>query len=558
MWVHANVGGKLMVHVCPVETASMLTSDGVRLDADIYKPDASGPWPVLLLRQGYGRRVAATLCYAHPRWYAAHGYIVVVQDVRGRGSSEGVFRAFEHEASDGAQTIDWCASLPGANGSVGTYGFSFQGINQLLAASQAGPALKALAPAMIGWDLHADLMTDGGALRLAGTLGWAAQVGADNARREQDFPAYEALRQAAHDVPTDEVVPTRPAVLERWSRYHHYARWVGSGPSSSHWAKISPAAQRQAILARRLPMLFVGGWYDFTLPGTLAAWRAIEALQPDRTSLIVGPWTHSPWARCVGDVDFGEVAISPVDRLQVAWFDRWLKSGPDIGASVRLFDLGSRSWVESEAWRQTPVRFYLGGDGLASIDPRSGWLTRDIGPDGSETLVHDPWRPTPTVGGRLSDPAGPIDRRHVDQRGDVLTFTTAPMGEPLQISGGIDACLCAEADMPSYDLVCTLSRVAADGTVHAFAEGARRVTDATGVVETSVHLHAACITIMPGEAVRLSVAAASFPAYSVNPGQGDPLSTPRAAHQVTTVSLHHGASRSSYISIGLAEPETYQ
>ena len=90
--------------VRPVETGTMRTRDGVRLDADIYRPDGDGPWPVLLLRQAYGRRVAATVVYAHPAWYAAQGYIVVVQDVRGRGTSEGFFKALEHEAADGADT----------------------------------------------------------------------------------------------------------------------------------------------------------------------------------------------------------------------------------------------------------------------------------------------------------------------------------------------------------------------------------------------------------------------------------------------------------------------
>src|SRR5579859_3892411 len=124
-----------MLPVKPVESAFMVTSDGVRLDADIYRPDDKESYPVLLMRQAYGRRIACTICYAHPAWYAAHGYVVVIQDIRGRGTSEGEFRVCEDDIRDGAETIEWASRLPGTTGVVGMYGFSYQGYNQLLAAS---------------------------------------------------------------------------------------------------------------------------------------------------------------------------------------------------------------------------------------------------------------------------------------------------------------------------------------------------------------------------------------------------------------------------------------
>ena len=107
----------------------MYTRDGVRLDADVYRPNAEGPFPVLLMRQPYGRAIASTIVYAHPCWYAAHGYIVVIQDVRGRGSSEGTFTLFENEVADGEDTLKWAAELPGCDGQIGMYGFSYQGMN---------------------------------------------------------------------------------------------------------------------------------------------------------------------------------------------------------------------------------------------------------------------------------------------------------------------------------------------------------------------------------------------------------------------------------------------
>ena len=183
------------------QTASLRTRDGVRLDADIYRPDAEGSHPVLLMRQPYGRKIASTVCYAHPQWYAQHGYIVVIQDVRGRGTSEGVFRTLQDEAADGADTIAWAAALPGSNGRVGMYGFSYQGTDQLLAASLAPPALRALAPAMIGWDLAQDWAYEGGAFCLQAGLGWAIQIAAESAKLAGDAAAFDDLRRAAQALP---------------------------------------------------------------------------------------------------------------------------------------------------------------------------------------------------------------------------------------------------------------------------------------------------------------------------------------------------------------------
>jgi putative CocE/NonD family hydrolase len=519
-----------------VEAGTMRTRDGVRLDADIYRPDGPGPWPVLLLRQAYGRRVAATVVYAHPSWYAAQGYIVVVQDVRGRGTSDGFFEALEHEAQDGADTIAWCAGLAGSTGQVGMYGFSYQGMNQLLAATVAGPALRAIAPAMIGWDVKADLMEEGGVPQLAGAVGWAAQLGADTARHQGDLQAYEALKQAALSLPLHDTVSARPAVLERFSRYHHYGKWLLAAAEDPIWQRLSPSAWAQTLAGRGLPMLFIGGWYDFMLPGTLAAWEAIRPAQPDRTQLIVGPWAHLPWGQVVGGYDFGPQAVSHVDLAQIAWFDCWLKGKPDPSPAVRLFDMGTKAWVGRQDLRADPIRFHLAGDGRAAVDPGSGLLLPEPLQEGQDVFVHDPWRPAPTHGGRFGAPPGPLDRREIDQRGDILTFTSSPMKVPLEICGRLLAEFYVEADCPSFDLHCTVSRITTDDEVRPFAEGVRRVE---GPIAT-IDLMASCMTLMRGERLRLSIAAASYPAFTVNPGFGDPAAIPHMQARTITIHIRHG------------------
>src|ERR1700724_3274500 len=192
------------------KTVSTRTRDGVRLDADLYRPDGKGPFPVLLMRQPYGRQIASTICYAHPSWYAEHGYIVVVQDVRGRGTSEGAFRLFADDIADGEDAIAWAAALPGASGAVGMYGFSYQGTNQLLAASSKPSALKALAPAMIGWDIATDWAYENDAFCLAAGLGWATQIGAETARLARDDEAFDAFYRASRAMPFHSLIAAWP------------------------------------------------------------------------------------------------------------------------------------------------------------------------------------------------------------------------------------------------------------------------------------------------------------------------------------------------------------
>lgn len=198
-----------MIAVLGPETISMTTRDGVRLDADVYRP-ATGDHPVLLMRQPYGRQIASTVCYAHPSWYAAQGYFVVIQDVRGRGTSQGVFDLFVNEAEDGAQTIEWAAALPGSNGRVGMYGFSYQGSAQMLTAARRVSALKAIAPAMIGWEMRSDWAYENDAFCLAANLSWGLQIAAESARLAADEEAFHALFAASRATPFHNATPARP------------------------------------------------------------------------------------------------------------------------------------------------------------------------------------------------------------------------------------------------------------------------------------------------------------------------------------------------------------
>lgn len=521
-----------MMSVRPPQTVSMRTRDGVRLDADVYRPDAAGPFPVLLMRQPYGRRIASTVCYAHPDWYAAHGYIVAIQDVRGRGTSEGAFRTLEAEIEDGADAVAWAATLPGASGAVGMYGFSYQGTDQLLAAAEAPPALRAMAPAMIGWDLRTDWAYEGGAFALQGGFGWAIQIAAESAKLAGDVEAFTELRRSAQALPLTGTVPARPEVMERHRTLSHYHDWIDTPHDAPYWHRISPSAVVERIAASGVPVLLVGGWFDSHLPGTLAACRALAGRVPLR--IVIGPWAHFPWGRRVGALDFGSDAIGEIDAVQVRWFDRWLKHGEAEAERphVRLFDMGALCWRDFPRWPSEGCTLFLHGSGRAALDERDGvLLAAPSASQGHECLVHDPWRPVPSL------PAA-VDRAAIDARPDVLTFTARQVTAPMLLAGDVRVALDIAADAPDFDVACTLSRVRG-AQVIAFAEGYRRVS-APGPVE--IPMRATCLTLQPGDALRLSIAGAAFPAFPVNPGTGeDPTRARAIGARVITLRLRHGA-----------------
>ncbi|ARV59946.1 S15 family X-Pro dipeptidyl-peptidase [Nostocales cyanobacterium HT-58-2] len=530
----------------------MLTRDGVRLDADIYRPDTDGEFPVLLMRQPYGRAIASTVVYAHPSWYAAHGYIVVIQDVRGRGTSQGKFKLFAHEIEDGEDTVNWAANLPGSNGVVGMYGFSYQGMTQLYAAAAKPSALKTICPAMIGYDLYADWAYEGGAFCLQSNFAWAIQLATETARIRKDKKAYQVLMAASHNLPLYDPVPAHPEVLKIFAPDSFYHQWFTHSKNDEYWEKLSPKTHLKDV---DLPMFHIGGWFDTYLRGTLNLYKDMTARSAYRQELIVGPWAHLPWGRKVGAVDFGAEAGSPVDRMQLCWFDQFLK-GVDTGLlgelPVWLFEMGSNLWQGFANIHTSNQRsYFLSTTGLASIREGEGMLTTTC-PETciDDVLIHDPWRPVPSLGGHAAIPAGCFDRTHIDCRSDVLTYTTQPLETDLYLTGDVIVEIWCTSDKASYDLCAVLSQVYPDGRVYNITQGYLRCQDGTHHVKRTIQLQATCVKIFKHHALRLSLSAACFPAYAVNSGNNSTLGIDA---EIITLMVSCGGESSSQILLPVVE-----
>ena len=189
--------------------ASLRLNDGTDLIADLWQPAGSGPWPALLMRQPYGRRIASTVTLAHPAWWAERGYLVVVQDVRGQGDSGGCFSGFDQEAADTAETHTWVRNLAQCNGRFGCYGFSYQGLTQLLASDDSNPP-DCMAPAMTGLNERDHWSCEGGAHWWHLGIGWGLQLAALKAGRHGDQAAWIAIR---HSLETGAYLRDGPSLL---------------------------------------------------------------------------------------------------------------------------------------------------------------------------------------------------------------------------------------------------------------------------------------------------------------------------------------------------------
>ncbi len=538
----------------------MRCADGVRLASRLWCPPGPGPWPALLMRQPYGSALASTITYAHPHWYAERGFLVVVQDVRGRGESEGTFGGFEQEAADGAEAVRWVRGLPECNGRLGTYGFSYQGLSQLLngggSPARPDPFPDCLAPAMCGLDERRDWASEGGAHWWALGLAWALQLAAQGAQRRNDGRGWRALRRALE---SGDYLEEGPALLDEHDPEGMGLAWLRANPRDpAGWRVHEPAP---ALLRR--PMLLIGGWHDPHLRGVLdLRQRALAA--GGRPTLLVGAWSHLRWR-------------GGVDAQQLAFFRRHLGGGegladspgvglagpPGVGLAgppgedsgpapsgrsigpgeIWLQDATTEEWFGLDPASAPPAQCWrLASDGRAAIRVDEGRLVDGAGGAAHPVVVvHDPWRPVPGRGGHLGGEAHLPDRAELDGRGEVACFSTAPFQGPRRLLGRPSLRLRVVADQPGFDLCAALAVVGADGaTARQLCTGVLRVVgeEAMAPLERRVHLQPLAATVGAGERLRLSLAPAAWPQVAVNGGDGrEPWGGPTAAHRPITLTL---------------------
>lgn len=542
-----------------VSAAEMTTRDGCRLVADIWRPQGAGPWPVLLMRQPYGRDIASTVVYAQPAWFARHGYLVVIQDVRGRGGSEGVFEAFAHEASDGAEAIAWAASLPGSNGKVGMYGFSYQAMTQLLAATRRPPALLAVAPHMAAFDLYDGWFYREGLLQLHSTVTWANQMLREDAARSGDDAAYAALEASwqapgrlASRLPVGDISELTHPALPRYA-----ANWLQRDERDAYWE--SGDVTRRFPYAD-IPVFHLGGYYDFYARGTFRGYHKAAAHAPENQFLVAGPWVHIPWGRRLGGADLGPQARLDTDQLLVRWFDRWLKDDATAQAEtsgVRYFVLGPNQWKTSTAWPPPEAQsqqLYLQSGGNANSCFGDGVLAAEPG-GASDIFNYDPevpvLAPGAVPGGSIT--WGPADLTPSQQGNNLLVYTGAPAATPWTLVGAATLVLHVRSTAPDTSFVARLSHVDRTGKATFLTLGAKRLrdgaVDAEGVTRLDLPLDDIAVAFAPGERLRVDVASSAYPLLIRHPNtkiSPAAVTSPRDFSRALQV-VHHSPTYPSHL-----------
>jgi putative CocE/NonD family hydrolase len=545
-------------------------SDGVHLVSDHYHPPQSGPQPTLLMRQPYGRDIASTVVYAHPVWFARHGYNVVIQDVRGRGDSEGEFYPFRNEARDGAETIAWLRSREDCDSRIGMYGFSYQGATQLLAAAEQPEGLVCMSPGMTVCDLYHGWFYRQGALRLATTLGWGIQMLKADARRKKLREASDRLERAWALLSAQTAyLPIREHPGLHGEGVPKYVLdWLDHPEHGEYWESLDVSKTLERI---RVPALHISGWYDMFVEGSVQGFVDLcekAATEHARANqyLIAGPWQHIPWGDRIGAVDFGMEASLDTDTILLRWFNHWLKDSGEFASEpkVRHFVLGENSWKNADSFpRSADYALFLHSKGKANSRKGDGVLACGAPQSDEQTdiFVYDPEVPVSAPGGSTSLP-GAFDQAALELGNNILVYTTETLSEPLRVFGTPRIVLFCATSSAYTDFTAKLVRVRPNGVADFICIGIARsrwVFAKGGYTEDAVHrwefdLAPTSCQFGEGARIRLEIASSAFPLYDRNPGTDTPSSRATSWDwQRSTQIIYHDSEHPSALYLPICE-----
>ena len=524
--------------------------DGVLLASDVYRLASIDRAPVLLMRTPYDKSGVK----AAAERFAAAGYVAVVQDCRGCFESKGAWFPYNNEGQDGYDTIEWIGKQPWCSGRIGMWGSSYVGAVQWQAAVEKPPGLVVIAPTATWSSFYRNLYL-GGAVRLSLLARWAAG---------------RSDRPAGATVPTDfdRILSSLPlSEMDRaigWP-IPWFTGWLTQVRPDGFWTRLELA---ERITQLDLPMQHIVGYYDFFSRESVNNFvrmrtQARDPATRQRQQLVLGPWDHGTIGRStVAEVDFGPNAVFDAAGANLEWFDRFLKRDPEARKkpfpAVRYFSMGENVWKTAETWPPPgteTVAFHLRSDGRANTRGGAGRLERNP-PERKEPADQfraDPADPTPACPVTAARPLhaatwGPVDQRPIEDREDVLVYTSAPMTEPLAFAGAVKADLFVSADTPDADWVAKLIDVHPNGFSQNLAVGVLRgrfrdsELHPTPLKEgetyrITIDVGPVAAQIGKGHRLRLDISGAYFPLFDRNPNTGEGPTGSRT--RVATESVHH-------------------
>ncbi len=510
--------------------------DGVILRADVYETTLPGKHNVLLVRTPYNKAGEASTCVEA----AQHGYICIAQDVRGRFASEGVWYPFLNESNDGYDTIEWAAALPSSSGKVAMFGESYVGATLWLAAISHPPHLVALQPSLTPSDYYDAWIYQGGAFEQWFNQCWSSYLTTDALARATssapNTPKDWDLKLPLSAYPI--LPPTPPAPLAPY-----YFHWLQHPTRDDYWQRWSIQPHYSEL---PLAALHVAGWYDMFLRGALRNYVGMRthAATPwarAHQQLVIGPWLHQgDKDGKAGELDFGPAASLDHAYTPVPWYDRLFADAPSQASAkpVHLFIMGINRWRDEEDWplpRTQYTPYYLHSQGHSNSSAGDGSLS-PLAPlaEPADAFTFDPANPVPTRGGNLcctadTDPFAPgvADQRKVEERDDVLVFTTPAFTSDFEVTGPLQVELYVDSSAPDTDFTAKLVDVHPNGFAQNLADGILRLRYRNSlehpelllpgtVVKITIDLAATANVFRPGHRLRLEVSSSNFPRFDRN------------------------------------------
>jgi len=535
--------------------------DGVTLRADIYRPKAEGKFPVLLQRTPYDKRGAVDFGLRA----AARGYVVVVQDVRGRYTSEGDWYAFKHESDDGYDTVEWAAALPYSNGKVGMFGGSYVGATQMLTAIAAPPHLAGVFPVVTASNYHDGWTYQGGAFEQWFNETWTTGLAQDTLNRRLAHDS-NPVPQWIWKLPLT-TYPIVAADSDLLAAY--FLDWLAHPSYDDYWKAISIADNHSRI---QVPAYHVGGWYDIFQGGTWRNYLGIKAHGGGDAArrgqrLMLGPWYHGPFDGKTGELDFGPASRSAdgkvydTDEVMLRWYDYVLKgesNGVEREKPVKIFVMGENAWREEDDWplaRARNTRHYLHSGGNANSLLGDGTLSVEAAQaEPTDHFVYDPGVPVPTRGGGLCCDnvrlaSGAFDQRPVEARGDVLVYTAPAFKQDFEVTGPVSLELYASSSAVDTDFTAKLVDVWPNGFAQNLTDGILRARYRNSqekpeflnpgeVYMLTIDLWATSNVFKAGHKLRLEVSSSNFPRFDRNLNTGEPAADSSRIVKATNTIYH--------------------
>jgi putative CocE/NonD family hydrolase len=471
--------------------------DGVKLATDLYFPAKDGlplpgPWPAVIERTPYNKTVFLANAPDGPD-YARSGYVMVVQDVRGRYASEGIFGSYTQEAPDGLDAFKWVANQSWSNRKIAVTGSSYFASTAQAILVQNPPGLTAAVIRVGPGNYHEDGAWQGGAFLLAHNVNYAMRLAAESQEvaskpeLKAGFRAIQTPENAFNQMVRSPLGPKASFFALTPSYEKWYQDWQNHELYDDYWKVMGNGFSEHYKSAPDVPVLLITEWYDAFLGGMLEGFAGYGHGRKSPVRLIVGPGEHRSvysMSTFAGGVDFGQGSAIDVHGDMLDWFDQHVKQidrGVKSGHSARLFRIEGRNgaknsggrlqaggtWQEFDSWPPAdarPTKYYLGGDlSLTAAPPAAA----------SINYTYNPSDPVPSIGGSVSSGgamvvAGPFDQRcskllpqcknelPLNARADVLAFTTPFLQRDMEVTGVVSAQLWVSSSAVDTDFTAML------------------------------------------------------------------------------------------------------